>query len=75
MSAPRKNTTPEPASSRIRSARWPKALWRPLGVDGVYGRTGAYEAIVEQARRLHLAGTGPACRGHALSAGDEPARS
>ena len=23
-----------------------ESLWRPMGVDGVYGRTGAYETIV-----------------------------
>ena len=25
-----------------------ETLWRPMGVEGVYGRTGAYEAIVEK---------------------------
>ena len=28
-----------------------EALFRPMGVDGVYGRAGAYETIIEGARR------------------------
>lgn len=45
MSAPLKNFESEPASSDSLDAL-AKILWRPLGVDGVYGRTGIYEAIL-----------------------------
>jgi seryl-tRNA synthetase len=45
MSAPFKKPTPEPASSDP-LAELAETLWRPLGVDGVYGRTGAYETVV-----------------------------
>ena len=45
MSAPLKNLKPEPASSDPLGAL-AETLWRPLGVDGVYGRTGGYETVV-----------------------------
>jgi seryl-tRNA synthetase len=44
MSVARKNTTPAPDLLGALA----ESLWRPMGVDGVYGRTGAYEAIVEK---------------------------
>ena len=39
-----------------------RSLFRPMGVDGVYGRTGAYEDVVDGARRLHHPHCGPAGR-------------
>ncbi len=45
MSAPLKSTKPEPAPSDPLGAL-AEILWRPLGVDGVYGRTGAYETVL-----------------------------
>ncbi len=47
MSVARKNTTPAPKKPDPLVAL-AESLWRPMGVDGVYGRTGAYEAIVEK---------------------------
>ena len=39
-----------------------EALFRPMGVDGVYGRTGAYEAVVEALAGRGVLGGVPASR-------------
>ena len=48
------------------------ALFRPMGVDGVYGRAGAYETIVEALGALHRHGARREGRGRPLSAGGQP---
>src|SRR5579863_181647 len=47
MSVTRQSATPTPKMANPLGAL-AESLWRPMGVEGVYGRTGAYEAIVEK---------------------------
>ena len=49
-----------------------EALFHPTGVDGVYGRSGAYEAVVEGLGALINDAARPARRNRALPAGREP---
>ena len=60
------------ASRNISATPCLEALFKPTGVDGVYGRTGAYESVVEALAALISRHRAARRRSVPLSAGDEP---